>query len=176
MLSIKKLFARNTVKEPPAVVSGIDRSFRALQDEILRIGKAQGRNRTKDSVSLNNKNVDSTAGTKEWVLVQRDALYIRYYDRIQGGAESLYVLSLDRTQEKFTLQRRYDFDSAEEAVAVFLNLLEDYADPAFMRALKDSLVEKSIIQYLADDDVAEAAGIALEGRCPKKLRAEPPIK
>jgi hypothetical protein len=175
MWSIKNIFGRNIVQQTAPCGEEFTKGFEILREEILRIGKAQGRERAKNSVSLNNKDARYDAGTKEWVRVENDALYIRYYDKKTKSCESLYVFSIDRERERFVLQRAHEFDDAQEAIGVFVNLLEDYADASFMRALKESLVEKNIIQYPVYDGesgVAEPA-LNLTSKAPQVM---PPIK
>ncbi len=175
MWSMKKIFGRNVVQQTAPIGEGFTKGFEILREELLRIGKAQGRDRTKNSVSLNNKDAPYDAGTKEWVRVENDALYIRYYDKKTKGCENLYVFSVDKERECFVMQRAHEFDDAQEAIGVFVNLLEDYADASFMRALKESLVEKNIIQYPVydgGDDVAEPA-LNLSSKAPQVM---PPIK
>lgn len=173
MFSIKNLFDRQTVQESPSVAEGFAKDFDVLKQEILRIGKAQGRDRARSAVSLNNKGAPYDDGTKEWVNVKRNALYIRYYDTALKGCESLYSLTLDRDREVFILQRAHEFEDAREAVRVFVNLLEDYADTAFIRALKDSLVEKNIIQYAVDE--ADAVSEVDDSRADAHKRSVEPL-
>jgi|GEM_PF-3514272 len=175
MWSMKKIFGRNAVQQTAPIAEGFVKGFETLQNEILRIGKAQGRDRAQKSVSLNNKDAPFDAGTKEWVRIENDALYIRYYDKKTKSCENLYVLSIDRARECFVLQRAHEFDDAQEAIGVFVNLLEDYADVSFMRALKESLVEKNIIQYPVYDGVNDISDPALN-LSSKAPQVMPPIK
>ncbi|MCS5596615.1 MAG: hypothetical protein NZ828_05115 [Alphaproteobacteria bacterium] len=145
MGKLSELFKLKKNKGQDAFPDGVVDKFSFFQDEIKRIGVAQKRDRTYGSVSLNHKRDPYKAGVKEWVLVQDGAVYIRYYDTDRNSCENLYAMKLDVVRQAFVLQRKYEFESAEEAITAFVNIMDEYGDAEFMSALKSSLIDNDLL-------------------------------
>jgi hypothetical protein len=156
---LKYLFGKKTEKSLGLKIEdlpdGFVAKFEAFKDILLAVGEETGRDRSDSSVSLNNKEAPFKLGTKEWVRIDDSYLAIRYYDLTNESCESLYTLELNEDKECFILQRKIEIATPEEAISVFIGLMDEYADPSFMRAIQCKLEDSDVLD-LTDQTLAGA--------------------
>jgi hypothetical protein len=149
---LKYLFGKKTEKSLGLKIKdlpdGFVEKFEAFKDILLVIGEETGRDRSDSSVSLNNKEAPFKLGTKEWVRIDDSYLAIRYYDLANESCESLYTLELNEDKECFILQRKIEIATPEEAISAFMGLMDEYADPSFMRAIQRKLEDSTVLDLM----------------------------
>ena len=155
MPSLQRLFGLNTQKtkqkktiaeRPPEILSEKFETFKTI---LFSLASETGRMRAVSAISLNNKDAPYKHGNKEWVRISGSELAIRYYDVNKESCESLYTMELSAVKECFILQRNTQIHTVEEAIAVFVDLMGEYADPSFMRALKEELTACGAVDFTA---------------------------
>ena len=143
-MSFMDIFKKKAVSLTPESAS-LAADYQLFCDIALYLGQEMDRDRRDNSISLNSPRAAFKDGTKEWLRIEHNAVYIRYYDTDTSDCETLYKMSLDTDNECFVLQRKYIYNDAKEALSVFVNIMDEYADSSFMRPLKERLAEKGLI-------------------------------
>lgn len=144
-MSIFKQLFQKGAKRPSAFPDGFEDKFRIFKATLKYTGKEQKRDRTSESMSLNHARAGFKDGTKEWLRLEKNAVYIRYYDTTTESCESLYAMKLDKTRQAFVLQRKFEYHSAEAAITAFVNIMDEYADAEYMNAVKAVLLEEGLL-------------------------------
>jgi hypothetical protein len=109
-----------------------------------------------------NFNEEMNAGNKKVIKTYKDSIHLMYYERPMAASTSLLTMHIDRTNECFRFQKLHEVDNAEEAIKMFTESVEQYADRLFTRILKEKLSASEIINLSQNDDGTLQIGLECE--------------
>tara|TARA_R110000868_G_scaffold318288_1_gene579078 strand:- start:367 stop:945 length:579 start_codon:yes stop_codon:yes gene_type:complete len=155
MTWLKSIFAKKApidpAELPPPNMSDKYDEFRKI---LGAVGKEMPTRYSGAYPHICNFNEESGPGNKKTIKSFKNSVHLMYYEREIGTSTSLLTMHIDRTNECFRFQKLHEIDNAEEAIKMFTEAVESYADRLFTRILKEKLCASDVINLALDQEGA----------------------
>jgi hypothetical protein len=158
-LFLKGLFGQNAQKsldlERDPLPEGFVEKFKAFAAILKAVGADMPDRFNSDSPYICAFDKGHRSETKKWVVIKGTSLHLRYYDRNLCRNSGLAVLDMDKDNHCYRIQKLQEFKAPEEAIVVFVNIIDGYADRCFMDSLKEKLAASDVLDFSVLDDQNE---------------------
>jgi hypothetical protein len=150
-LFLKGLFGQNAQKsldlERDPLPEGFVEKFSAFSTALKAVGADMPERFNSDSPYICAFDKGHRSEAKKWIMIERTSLHLRYHDCDLGKNSGLAVLDMDKANHCYRIQKLQEFKVPEEAIAVFVNIIDGYADRCFMDSLKEKLAASNVLDF-----------------------------